>query len=59
MESTKYTTKVAVQAIQELEFGEDICSINRFIQKRMQSNDICNIINMERPGISPAVHSFS
>ena len=29
MESAKYTTKEAVQAIQELDFGEDTCNINQ------------------------------
>ena len=36
----------AVQAIQELEFGEETCNINRYIKKRMQNNDISEIINM-------------
>ena len=34
MESAKYTSKKAVQAIQELDFEEDTCSINRYIQKK-------------------------
>ena len=29
MKSANYTIKEAVQAIQELDFGEDTCSINR------------------------------
>ena len=33
MESTKYTIKEAVQAIQELDFGEDTCNINQYIKK--------------------------
>ena len=40
MESAKYTIKEAVQAIQELDVGEDTCNINQYIKKRMQSNDI-------------------
>ena len=48
MESVKYTIKEAVQAIQELDFGEDTCNINQNIKKRMQSNDISEIINMEK-----------
>ena len=56
MEGAKYTTKEAVQAIQELDFGEDICNINQYIKKRMQNNDISEIINMERQDISPAVY---
>ena len=55
MESAKYTIKEAVQAIQELDFDEDICIINQYIKKkRMQNNDISEIINME--GISPAAY---
>ena len=56
MESAKYTIKEAVQAIQELDFGEDTCNINQYIKKRMQYNDISEIINMEKQDISPAVY---
>ena len=56
MESAKYTINKAVQAIQELDFGEDTCNIKQYIQKRMQNNDISEIINMERQAISPAVY---
>ena len=56
MESAKYTIKEAVQAIQELDFGEDTCYINHYIKKKMQNNDISEIINMERQDISPAVY---
>ena len=58
MESAKYTMKEAVQAIQELDFGEDTCKINQYIKKRMQNNDISEIINMERQDISPAVYNM-
>ena len=54
MESAKYTIKEAVQAIQELDFGEDTCNINQYIKKRKQNNDISKIINTERQDISPA-----
>ena len=57
MESAKYTIDEAVQAIQELDFGEDTCNINQYIKKRMQNNDISEIINMERQDISPAVYA--
>ena len=33
MESAKYTIKEAVQTIQELDFEEGTCSINRYIKK--------------------------
>ena len=56
MESAKYTTKEAVQAFQELVFGEDTCNINQYIKKRMQNNDISEIINTERQDISPDVY---
>jgi len=46
MGSAKYTIKEAVQTIQELDFKEDTCNINRYIKKRMQNNDISKIINM-------------
>ena len=37
MEKAKYTIKETVQAILELDIGEDTCSIHRYIQKRMQN----------------------
>ena len=58
MKSEEYTIKEAVQAIQELEFGEDTCNINQYIKKRMQSNDISEIINMERQDILPACITY-
>ena len=45
-----------VQAIQELDFGEDTCNINQYSKKRMQSNHISETIDMERQDISPAVY---
>ena len=58
MENVKYAVKEAVQAIQELDFGEDTCNIiiNQYIKKRMQNNDISEVINMERQDISPTVY---
>ena len=56
MERVKYTIKEAVQAIQELDFGEDTCNINQYIKKRTQNNVISKIINMERQDISLAVY---
>ena len=56
MESAKYTIKEVVQAIQELDFGQDTCNINQYIKNRMQNNDISEIINMERQDISPTVY---
>ena len=52
MESAKHTIKEPVQAIQELDFGEDTCNINQYIKKRMKNNDIFEIKNMERQDIS-------
>ena len=45
-----------MQAIQELDFDEDTCNINQYIKKRMQNNDIFEIINMKRQDISTAVY---
>ena len=56
MESAKYIIKEAVQAIQKLDFGEDTCNINQYIEKRMQNNNISEIIYMERQDILPAVY---
>ena len=56
MESAKYTIKEAVQAIQELDFGEDTCNIKQYIIKRMQNNDISEVMSTERHDISPAVY---
>ena len=56
MESAKYYIKEAMRAIQELYFGEDTCNINQYIKKRIQNNDIFEMIIMERQDISPAVY---
>ena len=56
MESAKFTNKGAVQAIQELDFGEDTCNINQYIKKRMQNNDILETINMEKQDVLPVVY---
>ena len=57
METAKYTIEVtALRAIQELDFGEDTCSINQYIKKRIQNNNISEKINMEWQDISPAVY---
>ena len=55
MESAKYTIKKAVQANQEFDFSEDTCNVNHYIKKRLQNNDISEIINMERQNISLVV----
>ena len=56
MESAKFTITEAVQALQELDFGEETCNINQYIKKTMQNNDISEIINMERQDILPALY---
>ena len=58
IENTKCTIKKAVQAIQELNFGEKTCSISRYIKKRIQKNDISKITKLERSDISPTVYSL-
>ena len=42
MESAKYTIKEALQAIHELDFGEDTCSINSCIKKECKTMTILN-----------------
>ena len=37
IESAKFMIKEAVQAIEELDFGEDFCSINRFNKKKCKA----------------------
>ena len=58
MESTECIIKEAVQAIQEFDFGEDASCIDRYIQTRMQNNDMSKIMNMEKPNVSLAVRSL-
>ena len=45
-----------MQAIQELDFGEDTCNINQYIRKMMQNNVISQIMNMERQDILPVAY---
>ena len=59
MEGAKYTIKEAVQAIQELDFGEDTYNLIQYNQKRMQNSDISEIINMKRQDILLAVLSHA
>ena len=56
MKSMKYTIKKAVQAIPQLDSGEDTCNINQYIKKRIQNNDISEIIYMEKQHILSAVY---
>ena len=42
MESAKYTIEEAVQAIQELNFDEDSCNINRYIKKECKTLTFLN-----------------
>ena len=58
MAIAKYTIKEAVQAIQELDFGENTCNIKQYNKKRTQNNDISEIIDMERQNISPGITCF-
>ena len=56
MESAKHTINEAVQAIQELDLGENICSIIATFKKECK-NDISKIMSMAT-NISPAVYSL-
>ena len=58
MKNVKYTLKEAMHASGEFDFGEDTCCVKSYIQKRMQSNYISKIKNMERQDISPAFYSL-
>jgi len=51
MECAQSTIKEAVQAIQELDFGQDACGINRYIQGKNAKQGHSFIMNSERPGI--------
>ena len=55
---TTPTIKEAVQPIQELDFGEDTCSINCCMEKECKTMRFFKIINMERPDISSAVYGL-
>ena len=58
MESAKYTIKEAVQAIEELDFGEDTCSIKPLHSKKNAKQWHLKVMEMERPDIPPAVLSL-
>ena len=47
-----------MRAIQELDFVENTCRFNRYIEKRMHDNNISETINMGRPDILLAVYSL-
>ena len=45
MKSAKYTIKQPGQAIKDLDFDNDTCTSNHYIQKRMENNEISKVIN--------------
>ena len=58
MERAKRTIKEAVPTIQELDFGENTCSISRYTKKKIQNNDVYKLMSLERLDISPTVYSL-
>ena len=50
------TLKKQCKQSKNLTLVKTLCNINQHIRKRMQNNDISEIINIERQDISPAVN---
>jgi hypothetical protein len=58
LESSKCTMIAAYNDINNIDFKQDCVHIGEYINKRMTKNsDVCAIVKMERPDITPAVYA--
>ena len=48
MEDTKYTIRAAYNDLTKLGFGDDSCAIAAYITKRLEKNDLSEIMAMNR-----------
>ena len=57
-EDTKYTIRAAYNDLTKLCFGDDNCAIAAYIRKRLEKNDLSEIMAMNRQEISPTVYGL-
>ena len=48
----------AYNSMNELDFGDDPCDISGYIKKRLQKSEILDIVNANRPEISPHLYTL-
>lgn len=55
-ESDKMTIESAYRQVQALDLGVDPCQVKLYLHKRLEKNEITDIINLTRPGISRTMY---
>ena len=55
-ESTDFSIESAMNLLNELKFEKDPCNIKYYIDSRIESNGINEIINMEKESVSPQLY---
>ena len=58
MEDTKCTIRAAYNDLTKLGFGDDSCAIAGYIRKRLEKNDLSEIMAMNRQKISPTAYGL-
>ena len=58
MEDTKYTIRAAYNDLTKLGFGDDSCAIAAYIKKRLEKNNLSEIMAMNRQEISSTVYGL-
>ncbi|CAK8695130.1 unnamed protein product [Clavelina lepadiformis] len=57
MESCTYTIKEAHADLNALDFGKDPLELKNYIKKRLDKNDVKQIMELQRQDISPALYA--
>ena len=58
LESTKYTIEDAIRDMPALDFGEDVCGLKLYLDKRLESNEIFAIHQMKNQTVSPKTYAL-
>ena len=58
MENTKYTIRATYNDLTKLGFGDDSCVIAAYVRKRLEKNELLEIMAMNRQEISPTVYGL-
>ena len=57
-ESRLFSIKHASQLISQIQFGDDVCQIKNYIDKRWSKSEISKVMNCENNMISPEIYSL-
>lgn len=58
IESQDFTIAQGFEMLSSMNFGKDPCQIQKYITRRLKSNEITSIIHMSRPEISPMLYAL-